>query len=119
VTSGKEKSVVFVAKRSCKNTQGYWHVFQNKDADSSICGMENRESHLNMRVGYRKLNLENHDVDSVIGLGRLCHSCREYLTGSLSDSDLPEPSLGSNKRGTGENILDEYERKAAEVKAER
>lgn len=77
--------------------------------------MENKQTHLNMRVGFRELDLENHDVDSVIGVGRLCHSCREYLTGSLSDKDLPEPSLGSDKYGTGENILEKYERKAAEV----
>jgi len=111
----KEKSVVFVAKRSCKNTQGYWHVFRSKDDQASICGMENKEAHLNMRVGFRELDLEDEDVDSVIGVGRLCHSCREYLTGSLSDKDLPEPELGSNRRGTGENILEKYERKAAEV----
>lgn len=119
LTSGSSDSVLFVAKRSCKNTQGHWHVFQTKDAEASICGMENKEAHLNMRVGYRKFDADDDgDVSSVIGVGRLCRSCREYLTGSLSDQDLPKPSLGPNKYGTGENILDKYERKAAEVKTE-
>jgi hypothetical protein len=112
VSDSRDQDCVFVAKRSCKNTQGHWHIFSSRDSEASICGMENRESFLNMRVGYRRLDLENDDIDNVIGVGRLCHSCREYLTGSLSDQDLPKPELGSNKYGTGENILDGYRRKA-------
>lgn len=112
-----ESSVFYLGKMPTGNgDQGMWHVFKSEDASESVCRKAN-QGRLHQRLGLREVDLEAGDtLDDVKGLGDMCSSCREYVTGSLSDRDLPQPEKSTDKCWTGNSIVEGWKR---EVKAEK
>lgn len=112
--------VFFLGKMPTRNgDQGCWHVFTSEDSSESVCRKANQER-LHQRLGLRKMDLESGDsLEDVIGLGDLCSSCREYVTGSLSEKELPKPSDGRKRKS---NIIkswkNESKKSATEIYGE-
>jgi len=96
-------NICFLVKQTSQGHDGKWHLVREKQAGTGICGYN--ISIINERVGYRRFNVENDSLDEKAGLGSVCKSCREYVTGSLSDHDLPKPSDG---RKTKSSIVDSW-----------
>jgi hypothetical protein len=57
----------------------------------------------------RSFNPAKDELDEVIGLGEVCSSCLEYVTGSLSDKKLPKPTEGRKKNS---NIVKQWKGEA-------
>lgn len=107
---------LFLGKNSqvTGRASGKWHLFNEKSSSVSICGSVS-QSDLHRNLDLRTVS---RDLDCILeekGLGGLCLKCREWVEGSLSDEQLPKPGLGTDKRGTGKNMIEEFKRKVAEV----
>jgi len=97
---------LLVGKVGRTAANGKWHVFR-REGGRSLCGKDvwNR---LSSKTEPRSFDPGSDDLGEVIGLGEVCSSCREYVTGSLSSQALPKPEKTGNGHGTGNSILEDY-----------